>query len=210
MFEMNTCYRFLILCIICLYNSPSFSQNMDIDLLRKWNVNRNKSLDRPMEFVSDAEYIVGIAAPLSVAVYGFLAKDSSYKAHGIQLCAALFVNTASTYALKKIVNRPRPATSYSFIDTKEIDKYLSFPSGHTSNAFVTASSLSFCYPKWYVIAPSFLWAGGVAYSRMHLGAHYPSDVLAGAIVGVASAWITHKGNQWLRNKYYQKRILGEL
>lgn len=45
------------------------------------------------------------------------------------------------------------------------------------------------YPKWYVIAPAFLWAGSVSYSRMYLGVHYPTDVAAGAALGVGSTFI---------------------
>jgi membrane-associated phospholipid phosphatase len=50
-------------------------------------------------------------------------------------------------------------------------------------AFALATSLSLSYPKCYIIVPSFAWASSVGYSRMDLGVHYPSDVLAGAIVG---------------------------
>jgi len=64
-------------------------------------------------------------------------------------------------------------------------------------AFATATSLSLEYPKWYVIVPAYTWAGTVGYSRMHLGVHYPSDVLIGALVGAGSAFITHKVNQKL-------------
>jgi membrane-associated phospholipid phosphatase len=74
------------------------------------------------------------------------------------------------------------------------------PSGHTSTAFATATSLSMAYPKWYVIIPSYAWASSVGYSRMHLGVHYPSDVFIGAIVGSGSAFLTHKANQWLEKK----------
>lgn len=80
----------------------------------------------------------------------------------------------------------------------------SMPSGHTSTAFATATSLSLAYPKWYVVAPSFVWAGAIGYSRMHLGVHYPSDVLAGAIVGSGSAYLTYKANQWINKKRKKK------
>jgi membrane-associated phospholipid phosphatase len=61
--------------------------------------------------------------------------------------------------------------------------------------------LSIAFPKWYVIAPSFLWASGVGYSRMHLGVHYPSDVLVGALVGSGTAFLTH----FLNKKILAKR-----
>jgi membrane-associated phospholipid phosphatase len=61
-----------------------------------------------------------------------------------------------------------------------------------------ATSLSLQYPKWYVIAPAYLYAGTVAYSRMDLGVHYPSDVLSGAIIGSGSAYITYKINRKIK------------
>ncbi|MGB8358080.1 MAG: phosphatase PAP2 family protein, partial [Bacteroidales bacterium] len=53
------------------------------------------------------------------------------------------------------------------------------------------------YPKWYVIVPSYAYAGTVAYSRMHLGVHYPSDVLAGALIGSGCAVLSHYVNKKL-------------
>ena len=83
----------------------------------------------------------------------------------------------------------------------------SMPSGHTSLAFATATTLTLSYPKWYVIAPSYFWACSVGYSRMNLGVHYPSDVAAGALLGAGSAYITHLVNGWLRQKTNNKKIL---
>ena len=78
--------------------------------------------------------------------------------------------------------------------------YFSFPSGHTATAFALATSLSVKYPKWYVIAPSALWACSVGVSRMNEGVHYPSDVLAGAAIGAGCAVVNIYVNKWL-NKW---------
>lgn len=80
----------------------------------------------------------------------------------------------------------------------------SFPSGHTSAAFVIATALSIAFPKRYVIVFSFLWAFATGYSRMYLGVHYPSDVIAGAIVGIGSAFIIYKINKYISKKSKQK------
>ena len=53
------------------------------------------------------------------------------------------------------------------------------------------ASLCLCYPKWYVVVPSVIWAAGVGFSLLYLGVHYPSDVLAGALIGTASAVLVY-------------------
>ena len=88
------------------------------------------------------------------------------------------------------------------------EQSLSFPSGHTSLAFTTATALSLKYPKWYIIAPSYLWASSVGYSRMNLGVHYPSDVVAGALLGAGSAYVTYIVNDWFWKKQENKKLIG--
>ncbi|RYD90466.1 MAG: phosphatase PAP2 family protein, partial [Sphingobacteriales bacterium] len=61
----------------------------------------------------------------------------------------------------------------------------------------------------YVTVPAYAWAGSVAYSRMYLGKHYPSDIVAGAIVGVGTGYATHWLNKKLFKRYYNKPIYGQ-
>ena len=102
--------------------------------------------------------------------------------------------------MKYIINRERPYITYPYLEKASDGGSPSFPSGHTEAAFATATSLSLAFPKWYVIAPSYIYAGSVGYSRMHLGVHYPSDVLAGALVGTTSSYFTYRANKWLKGK----------
>lgn len=192
-----------ILFSICI-NQFGFSQNADINLLKSINVDRNKSLDPTFKLVTHSLTPISIGAPLVVFSAGLIQKDSTLKSKGIFLAETFIVNGFITTALKFSINRDRPFVTYPFIDKQAEAGSHSFPSGHTSASFATATSLSLAFPKWYVITPSFVWASSVGYSRMHLGVHYPSDVLAGAFVGAGSAFLSYKLNRWITGKCGKK------
>jgi undecaprenyl-diphosphatase len=63
----------------------------------------------------------------------------------------------------------------------------SFPSSHASNLFGAAVLFSRFYPALWPLF--FLIAAMGSYSRIYVGVHYPSDVLAGALLGVLCAWM---------------------
>ena len=115
------------------------------------------------------------------------------------------LNAAVTQGMKRIIQRDRPFVTYSFIIKRDAGGGYSFPSGHTSAAFCTATSLSLLFPRWYVIAPSYLYASAVGYARMYQGVHYPTDVLAGAIVGAGCAWLSFKAEAWMEKKHSPKK-----
>jgi membrane-associated phospholipid phosphatase len=135
---------------------------------------------------------------------GLLRKDETLLRNACITAGASIVNFGITAALKYSFNRTRPYITYPDIMQKSPVHSPSFPSGHTSSAFATATSISLSYPKWYVIVPMFGWAGTVGYSRMYLGVHYPSDVLAGAALGTGTAWLTHYVNKKLILKSRKK------
>lgn len=98
---------------------------------------------------------------------------------------ALLVNVF----LKNIVARTRP---YEVIDglTSLVGEQsdFSFPSGHTSSAFSVAVVMFMLMPKKYGV-PALIVATLIAYSRLYVGVHYPSDVIGGLIVGILAAVI---------------------
>ncbi|MBV9963821.1 MAG: phosphatase PAP2 family protein [Parafilimonas sp.] len=101
--------------------------------------------------------------------------------------------------MKIIFDRPRPFEKYDDVYPYQYETGQSFPSGHASLAFATATSLSLEYKKWYVVVPAYAWAFGVGYSRLYLGAHYPTDVIGSAVTGAGSAFISH----WVSKKIFK-------
>lgn len=176
------------------------SQNIDFNILEQVNSNRNKALDPTFKAITNSAIPISIATPVILYSIGMIQKDSLIKKKAVFVGETFLVSAFITLASKQIIKRERPYNRYLELDPVVFENSYSMPSGHTSSAFATATSLSLAYPKWYVIAPSFVWAGSVGYSRMHLGVHYPSDVLIGAFVGSGSAYLTHKVNQWLNKK----------
>ncbi len=136
---------------------------------------------RPILFVSktgDGYLYLFIAAMLWFfdPVHGQLFLYVGLLAYSLEL--PLFV------LLKKLLKRPRPADLLHNFDAHitPADKF-SLPSGHTAAAFLMATILSYFYPL--IAGLVFVWAGLIGLSRVLLGVHYPTDILAGAALGTS-------------------------
>jgi membrane-associated phospholipid phosphatase len=202
----NKYLRFVFVAAILGFMQPNcMSQNWDIDLLRNINLNRNKELDPPFKFITNSVTPMIVAVPSGMFIYQLASKDSTAKFKSMVVCGSIVIATVLTTSLKYIIHKDRPFVTYPEIELATKAGSMSFPSGHTAAAFSIASSLSIVCPKWYVIAPSYAWAGAVGYSRMHLGAHYPSDVIAGALIGYGSAWLSYRLNKWYAKQRPRKQ-----
>ncbi len=196
----------LLFCILAVCGMPHAHAQTDYHLLQDIYVGRPAGFKDPAAVIVGSAYPISLAMPVCVFLYGAGKHDKKTMVQGLQLAGSLTVAVVGTYAFKYAVNRNRPYIDHPEIIPDIYENSSSFPSGHTSLAFSTATSLSLQYRKWYVVVPSYLWAGAVAYSRTYQGVHYPSDVLAGAVIGAGSAYITYQGQRWIEKHWLKKWV----
>jgi membrane-associated phospholipid phosphatase len=187
----------LALLIGIIFNISGYGQNADIRILRDINLNRNTSLDGTFKFMSKTATPMSIGVPLTFGAIGWINGDKTKLKLALNTGISISTTMAISTLLKYTIHRTRPYKAYPDIQPLSSDFTPSFPSGHTASVFSTATTLSLMYPKWYVIVPSFTWASSVAYSRLHMGMHYPSDIIGGIVVGVGTSFLSY----WLQNKF---------
>lgn len=136
--------------------------------------------DGPMHTISDIgrpQLVFGVL--LAIAAFGGPAGAATAR-HAI---LALIPANLAVEGLKRATQRTRP-------DGERSSSNSSFPSSHVANA----AALAWVFARrWRRAAPAFyLFAALVAFSRVYLNRHFVSDVLCGALIGVASGWLIER------------------
>lgn len=145
---------------------------------------------------------------LSVLLMCFKKTRSTGILCAFALVGSVVVNNA---ILKNVVARPRPFNFDERVicllkDAKETVKDWSFPSGHTGSSFA-AGTVIFLREKKRFGIPAVILAALIAFSRLYVAVHYPTDVFAAIITGVLIAVVCHSvGKQYDFSKFLPKKI----
>lgn len=168
------------------------AQNLDIELLQKINI-ENPEDDKFWMGVTNSIQWVPAAYVGGNLSYGLIANDKDALRYSLESTMGMGISIAISGGLKHLVKRPRPTATYpDLIQSYAQPSNLSFPSSHSALTFSLATTASYqTGGKWYFVTPVFTYPIGVGYSRMRLGRHYPSDVLVGMLIGVASGILGH-------------------
>lgn len=184
--------------LLTLLACGATAQNWDINTLHRINSWDGAFVRNYNKVISRSEPYVAVGVPVAMAVAAWINHDKKLLKDAVYVGTSVAGTFVLTYGMKHLVGRDRPYDRYpDRVHPYSYESSPSFPSGHTATAFALATSLSIRYPKWYVIAPTALWACSVGVSRMNEGVHYPSDVLAGAALGAGCAVLNVYVNRWL-------------
>lgn len=160
------------------------------------NVLKSPIMDTIMVFVST----LGDKGYIYYVILGLLLINKKTRKIGIVMGIAMILNyLICNLGLKPLIARTRP---YDINTAVEIlvhkPSSYSFPSGHSSQAFCVASA--FLFTKYHYRKEMLVFAFIIAFSRLYLYVHFPTDVIAGAIVGFACGYLAYRIYNFIEQK----------
>lgn len=137
---------------------------------------------------------------IAAALFLIFQNKNMLKREGFTIAVALIIfSVLGLLILKPIIARPRPFVAQGVDILIKEPMGFSFPSGHTGSSFAAASVIYFYNKKRGLLA--LILATLIAFSRMYLFVHYPSDIVGGLILGIISYRIAIKiTNEMLKKK----------
>lgn len=184
---------FIVLIFISLANEVVEKETYWLDLgVNNWAIGlRSPILTQFMKVITDFGMIGGVFIIGFISAYLLIHKK-------IHVLYGLLVSSISaglfTYFLKLVIVRSRP----ELVNRLVTESGFSFPSGHATTAFVASPILAIMvyysthipvYLKYILICVLAIFPFVVSFSRLYLGVHYFSDVVAGAIVGLSATCV---------------------
>jgi len=167
------------------------AHNPDEAIIREVNSWNGRGVRAFSSFFSTTGEVFALAVPTGMVVYALCDDNEELFDKSISVVTGMAATIILSYGLKYVIDRKRPYNELPYIIKRDFPGSPSFPSTHAAMAFSLATSLSLEYPRWYVIAPTMIWASCVGFSRIHQGVHYPSDVLGGMVLGAGTACLTY-------------------
>lgn len=191
----------IFIIFVLFFTIQFYSQNLDYKVLKTVNQTDMPCWDKTMKGVSFSVYPAMPVSVIGIWTQGYINKDEVMMRNGYKSAISIAFAVGVATGLKYAVNRTRPFAEYpnDIVKRDNAGPY-SFPSGHTTAAFATATAVSLSYKKWYVTVPAYAYASLVGYSRMRLGMHYGTDVLGGMVIGIGSGLLT-----WHLDKAFNKK-----
>jgi undecaprenyl-diphosphatase len=177
----------------------NFLTDLDHRLLLAINHAHTPSLDRLMVFASD-RYVWFPAYALLILWLIDIFRRQAWQLLPLLIGAVALADSITSKLFKPFFARLRPCHAPGFLGQLHLPDgcggQFGFLSSHAANSFALAVFLLLVLsgPRFRALKITvFFWAGLLSYSRMYLAAHYPSDVLGGALVGVGlgvgAAWV---------------------
>ena len=163
---------------------------MSTDLqIAEWiNQHRIKGLDGLFIFLTDTAGTIAYAVPIILILYALYKHNVLLRMKGLQILSTLLLSTIIVQLIKHIIHRKRPYEVDKIIQKLSYGGGYSFPSGHTADAFALAIAITLVVTKRrWILIPLYIWAVTVAYSRMLLGVHYLTDILASICISFLCA-----------------------
>lgn len=167
--------------------------------------NRNSATSDVAEVVQEFGSFPSFGIMGAFYLGGALLDNNKAKAVAMDAFAASLVSAGIiTTSLKVIIGRSRPGDDEGTYRFQPFGGHHSFPSGHTTQAFSLASAVAEHYEEWWIDTIAYGIAGGVGLARVEQEAHFPSDVVAGALIGT----IVGKAIVRYNKKFHNNVIIG--